>query len=69
MSNFISKLEKQYFEELKEFYSPYFPTLEEVYVFINKAIQLDWDDRKPRQMLCACTFLPLLRQFEHQAIL
>ena len=51
MSNFISELEKQYFEELKEFYSPYFPTLEEVDVFINKAIQLDWDDRRPRQML------------------
>ena len=51
MSNFISELEMLYFEELKEFYSPYFPTLEEVDVFINKAIQLDWDDRKPRQML------------------
>ena len=51
MSNFISELEKQYFEELKEFYSPYFPTSEDLDVFIDKAIQLDWDDRKPRQML------------------
>ncbi|MBQ7338852.1 MAG: hypothetical protein IJW40_10440 [Clostridia bacterium] len=51
MQIFLSEIEQQYLLELKEFYSPYFPTLEEVDIFINKAIQLDWDDRKPRQML------------------
>lgn len=51
MQIFLSEIEKQYFEELKEFYSPYFANKEEVDTFINKAIQLDWDDRKPRQML------------------
>ena len=51
MQIFLSAIEQQYFLELKEFYSPYFPTLEEADTFINKSIQLDWDDRKPRQML------------------
>lgn len=51
MQIFLSEIEQQYFLELKEFYSPFFPTSEELDVFIDKAIQLDWDDRKPRQML------------------
>ena len=51
MQIFLSEIEQQYFLELKEFYSPFFLTSEELDVFIDKAIQLDWDDRKPRQML------------------
>ncbi len=51
MQIFLSEIEQQYFLELKEFYSPYFPTSEELDVFIDKALQLDWDNRKPRQML------------------
>lgn len=51
MQIFLSEIEQQYFLELKEFYSPYFPTSEDVDIFIDKAIQVDWDDRKARQML------------------
>ena len=51
MQIFLSEIEQQYFLELKEFYSPFFPTSEELDVFIEKALQLDWDNRNPRQML------------------
>ena len=51
MKNFLSEIEQQYFLELKEFYSPHFPTSKELDVFIDKALQLDWDNRNPRQML------------------
>jgi hypothetical protein len=51
MQIFLSEIEQQYFLELKEFYSPYFPTSKELDVFIDKALQFDWNDRKPRQML------------------
>ena len=51
MQVFLSEIEQQYFLELKEFYSPYFPTSEELDAFIDKALQLDWDNRNPRQMI------------------
>ena len=46
-----SLFEKQYFEEIKEFYRPYFSSLDEVEGFIKSAVELDWDERKPRQMI------------------
>ena len=42
---------EQYMLELRDFYAPHFPSLEDADIFIQNAIQLDWDDRKPRQML------------------
>ncbi len=46
-----SLFEKQYFEEIKEFYRPYFSSLDEVEDFIKSDFELDWDERKPRQMI------------------
>ena len=51
MQDSLIQLEEKYLLETKEFYSLYFPTSEELDVFIDKALQLDWDDRNPRQML------------------
>ena len=46
-----SLFEEEYFEEIKEFYLPYFDSLNEVESFINNVFDLDWDERKPRQMI------------------
>lgn len=46
-----SLLEEQYLNEIKEFYKPYFDSMQEVEKFIKNTFKLDWDDRKPRQMI------------------
>ena len=46
-----SLLEEQYLNEIKEFYKPYFDSMQEVEKFIKNLFKLDWDDRKPRQMI------------------
>lgn len=51
MQDSLIQWEEKYLLETKEFYSPYFPTSKELDVFIDKALQLDWDNRNPRQML------------------
>ena len=51
MQDSLIQLEEKNLLETKEFYSLYFPTSEELDFFIDKALQLDWDDRNPRQML------------------
>ncbi len=50
MQYFSSEYE-QYLLELRDFYAPYFSTLEDLDIFIKNAFRLDWDDRRPRRML------------------
>lgn len=51
MQDYISELEKQYLNEIKEFYSDYFCDENRLNEFIDDIFQYDWDDRKPRQMI------------------
>ena len=44
-------LEEKYMEELKKFYSPLFKDSCGLDAFIKRAIECDWDDRKPRRMI------------------
>lgn len=46
-----SLLEEHYLNEIKEFYKPYFDSMQEVEKFIRNIFNFDWDDRKPRQMI------------------
>ncbi len=51
MNEIFHDYEQEVYQKLLDFYSPYFPNTTLLNSFITKVFQLDWNERKPRQMV------------------